>query len=134
MTLQFDHHLIYDQLRKMCNVTVTLNGYKRNWYMYIACDLSESRLVLGGAFLFFVGHYKTFVKSIIFFKIVFLNIAENHDLFVSWQFNKLHSLIFVLCISFLYFVFCFITIQHLTRTILSYLPSIHFYTEYNNVL
>ena len=43
-------------LRKICNVAVTdipLNQYKRNWS--IACDLSESLLVLSVAFLFLSG-------------------------------------------------------------------------------
>ena len=45
-----------DQDCRLCNVTVTaisLNRYKRNWS--IACDLSESSLVLCGAFLFLLG-------------------------------------------------------------------------------
>ena len=45
-------HIFYPWLLKMCNLTVTdipLNLYKRNWSM--ACDLSESLLVLRGAFL-----------------------------------------------------------------------------------
>ena len=69
----------------MCNVTVTgipLNRYKRNWS--IACDLSERRLVLGGAFLFLSGKIKHLQNLLFFFKIVFLNIAEQHDSFVSW--------------------------------------------------
>ena len=70
MTLLFD-----PWLRKMCNAVVTgkpLNCvHKRNWS--IACDLSESLLILRVAFLFMPGIYIQYILiQIAFYAIVYV--------------------------------------------------------------